>query len=913
MAVAITAAPNLAVKNYSCSLGGDNGHTLTGTWEVPSALVDENNNRRATSLLHHTVFYTSDMVQREYFRYDELEADATTLSINLNDARVYGQTLTRDSFYPVTDLMLTGLGIWIEPRNTKGQGLLDTGSLWIEPPPAPTIDEITFDKTNGHCTTTVRATEGDAYHERYDIYYRVTVRTRTGAVITASEGSSTSTEFNLSYDASDYQNLEYNQCIKVTVEATARGYAGDSSTVSRNYYLAYPSRATITGTSISAKNSTGKLTVGIRTNESTEHPVDKITLEYIANTTFENAEDITGSWSDAGIEDDGDCKALAMGVENLIPDRGKFTWIRVKTVHAHEGVLYRYSEYVRLKELETPPADLSADGAVILSAVSGEEGTSAIVLIGWNRSGEDDSVGTELTWATEEDTWKSTKDPESHEFTWDDGEITYQGVTYHGSAEITIKGLKEGEQYFIKARRYYEGDTVSYGRYSSTATVVTSEKPAGIVAHCNGYVVDGQPLSVYWTFSGNGIQKKWQIVKSNGTVIANGDGSTGSTQISAKRLKSLASNNTLTFTVQVSTGSGFVSSEELAVTILEKPTLTLTVATPLTAQPFSFTAQSSRPCDLIVNITALGASGQAPQGIRSQLGGDTIYSDIVSPHWTNGSATVTVPSGLDFWSKASYRLSVIAVDRETSLRSAEKRKTFKIDWANKAVSPNGFVTLTPIDTTVDDKHTQAVRIALTQPTGSRASDVYDIYRVSGGTPTLIGQGFPLSHTATDRYAPFGSDEDTYYRIALRTVDGDTDFVDVSYTLPCADKFVRFDWRGGSLELPYGTSIGDNYNKSVELRQHMDGSTDGYWNRNIEHGASFNSSVIKLIQPKEISLARQLARYAGAVFVRTSNGSAFAADVQVTDLSVKNKAVTAIAIDATEVDITDEFMLSKPRS
>ena len=123
--------------------------------------------------------------------------------------------------------------------------------------------------------------------------------------------------------------------------------------------------------------------------------------------------------------------------------------------------------------------------------------------------------------------------------------------------------------------------------------------------------------------------------------------------------------------------------------------------------------------------------------------------------------------------------------------------------------------------------------------------------------------------------------------------------------------VRFDWQGGTLELPYGISIADGYKKSVEFRQHMDGSVDGYWNQNIERGGSYSSSIIRLIQPEEVNLARQLARYAGAVFVRTANGSAFTADVQVTDLSVKNEAVTAIAIDATEVGLTEEFMLVSP--
>lgn len=908
MATKIKKKPNTAVSKLGAPSMGENNHTMTATWTVPPAMTKSSNSARATNLV---VKWTIGNSIKPLNLSNTYGVGVTSASLNLDNFKISKWTLNRNSFYPATNRKLTSVSVSVSGKNAKGLGRAVTQTRKFWAPLPPTIDAISFDTSTGICSTTVTAVNGTQYQEKKDIFYRVTVQTRTGQTITSSEGASTSASFNLTYDASDYQSLDYNQFIRVTVEAWARGYAGDSKKATRSLYISYPAKATITSTAISSKDSGGKLTVGINTNKSTEHPVDKVTLEYLANTTFENASDITGSWTDAEIEDNGNCTALAMPVENLIPDRGRFTWIRVKTVHAHEGVLFRYSEYVRLKDLETPPAEAAEDSISIISAVSGAEGDSAVVQLGWNASGTDDSTGTELTWSDEEDTWKSTKEPDSHEFTWTDGRYPPTGTKqYNDSAEITIKGLSEGKKYYIRARRYYEGETTSYGRYSNTATVVTSEKPAGVVARCNEYVSAGQPLPVYWTFSGNGLQTEWQIVDSNGTMIANGQGSVGSTQISAERLADLAVNNTLLFTVQVSTGSGFVSSETKKVTILHKPTLTVTAPSTMTAQPYSFTAVSSRLCNLIVIVTSQGASGQFPQGMLTQADGDTVYSDVVSPQWSNGSATVTLPSGLDFWDLGNYTLSVVAVDRETELRSDEVASSFKVEWANKAVDPDEFITLTPIDTVGEDgDHLQGVQIELTPPQGSSETDLYDIYRMDGGKACLIGEGFPLTYTVIDEYAPFGDNEDLSYRIALRTVDGDTEYADIGYTLQ--SNTIRFDWQGGSLELPYGISIGDNYKKDVEFRQHMDGSVDGYWNKNIEHGASYSSSIIKLVQPEEVTLARQLARFAGAVFVRTANGSAYPADVQVTDLSAKNKAVAAIAIDATEVGLTEEFMLPSP--
>lgn len=925
MAAKITKFPDKCVTNLKSPTRGSGNHTMSTSWKVPASMTSEKRSGRAENLIVSWILSLggddSITLTKTY------GTNKTSTSLNLNSFSVGSKSYSRSSFYPLTSKKLKSVTIMVYGKNLVGNGRPVSSTRKFLKPLEPTIDAISFNSSTGNCSTTVRTDAGEGYRERYDTKYRMTVKnTRTGTTTTVYDNSTTDATKALSYDASSYQSLSYSQYIQVKVTAYARGYAGKSDEVTRNLYISYPAKPTIKSVKVTSKRSAGRMTAYIKTNTTKEHPVDKVTLEYLTNVTYKNAADIpadsqlpTGvAWEDAGITDDGDCTALTMSVANLVPDAGKYTWIRVKASHLNEDVLYRYSTYTRLKDLETPAAETVASPMKILSAEAGKDSKSAIVQLAWNAANNDTYTGTELSWANSADMWKSTKAPNTYQFTWSDGSLTSGGTTYHDSAKITIKDLEEGEPVYIKARRYLDGDTVTYGRYSNTYSIIPTVEPevdqtedeqiaSSCVANCAEEIAEGDPLQVYWSFSGDGLQKQWRIVKSNGTVIASGRGSITGTQISAKRLKQLASSNTITFNVQVSTGSGYIASENLTVVIRPKPTLSVTVST-LTAQPLSFTASSSRLCDLIVIVTSQGVSGQTPQGLNAQIDGDTIHSDVYSPAWSNGSASVTLPSGLDFWDGGDYTLSVTAVDRQTKLKSPTVERTFSVAWTNQAVDPDDFVTIIPLDYKNDgETHVQAVQIKLTAPTGSQSTDLYDIYRMDGNNAHLIGKGFPLSYTVLDEYAPFG--DDVYYRIALRTVDGDVEFADKDYEL--VSDTIRIDWQDGTLELPYGNTITDGYRKNVEFRNHMDGSVDGYWNKNIERKGAYSSAIIKLIQPDEVNLARQLARFPGAVFVRTANGSAYTADVQVTDLTVKNEAITTIAIDATEVDITDEFMLPSP--
>ena len=1054
--------PDQGVYGLASPPIGNGDRCFTATWSQYDWSKNDKNGRRMTNQYRRWQVNTWVSGKPYPLKVEgKVGRDGTQSLLYLTNFKVGNTTYNRASFYPLTKRVVTSVSCTIWTWNEKGYGPKIVASRNLQTPRKPSISVPTFNAENGHLSFTISTDAGADYYERYDTRYKMTVvNTRVSNKATVIyDTSSTSTEFTTAYDATDYMQMSYDDYIKVTVEAWARGLRGDSGHVSRTYYISYPAQASITGTDISSEDSTGKCTVRIKTNSKTEHPVDRVKLEYLANVEYASANSIPGDagWSDTDIIDDGECTALSVAVTNLIPEKGKYTWLRIKTWHAAEGRLYRYSTYKSV--LHKPASTAQDDEITIISAVPAQDGKSIAVQLAWNADGNDDSTGTELSWSNELDTWKSTKDPDKYEFTWSDGRYPATGtLQYNDSALITIKGLQEGEKYYIKARRYLEGDVTSYSPYSDYAQCITSEIPEAIVATCDKFIAKGSPLPVYWTFSGNGVQTRWQIVmtsdkyirtldavyyekttdtaittgktyytkseqgeytavsnpsasalstyyekhgvvsgktyytrsgssgaysytqvtspvdsglsdyyeKTTGTILASGEGSTGFAQIPSERIDEFAENNTLSFNVQASTGSDYVISENKTVTITEAPTLTTTVGATLTAQPFSFTAAASTPCRLLVIVASEGASGQFPTGKLTQTAGDTIHSDIYEPEWTTiqsgVSTTITLPNGLDFWNLGNYELSVTAIDDSTGLSSETIKRSFSVAWSHNAVPPisvyvqttdsqidstktyytrtgsgteadpyvyeivdepsagdlsnyyeeQAYVKLTTIDETDDTgKHRKAVQIDLTAPEGTVSTDVYDIYRLSGDGAQLIGEGFPLEYTTADEYAPFGEDLTLYYRVAVRTSDGAVDYSDFEYN--ATGNYLRLDWDSYSLELPFNISVTDNYKKSVEIRQHMDGNSDGYWNQNIERSGSLSTDVIRLVQPNEISLAKQLARYPGVVFVRTPIGDAYEADVQVTELAATHKNITSIAIDASEVGLTQEFMLPVPET
>lgn len=910
----INKKPSMKVKGLK--IQRLSGRSFRATWTVPSNMTNENREDRAQSL--EVDWIVDDPGKNPKQVTKNLSVGVKANTFNLNSGEKIGRaTYTRSNFHPLKKKnYLFSLTAKVRGVNSKGNGEYANISYKFSKPKAPSIVALSFTE-QGVVSTTITTDAGTGKAERYDTVWKFEKydsRTKQWTLISSS-ASDTRTIIPLSYDADDYRALGDDYYI-FRATATARGFAGNTDAKPKQIYVSYPAVASIGDVSVAGSlDSSGRLNVPVTTNSSKEHKVDKIELQYLADVSYESASDIPGteSWDTAPGSDNATCSMLTMPVSDLIPQRGNHSYIRLKTTGLIENTLVSYSPPMKITAVE-PPATAAADIQIkIISVEALEGGESALVTLGWNADGHDDFTGTELTWSDEEDTWKSTENPKSYEFTWSDGQLVDGGVTYHDSAEIVVKGLDEGKKYWFKARRYADSDTTIYSGYSNTGECFTNAVPESLVAIASGVVPTGTSLPVQWTFSGNGLQTEWYIQTEAGYGLASGQDSFGSTQIPADKLAEGAVNGVVTFRVYAKAQSEFVQSNLLTVAIQNAPVASVSVTSPLTAQPFTFDATVDKLCDLMVIVTSRGITGQTPRGTETQIDGDTIYSAVVAPQWTeNGNSfttTVELPTGLDFWNTGLYQLDVTAIDRSTELQTVLESTEFAVEWDNPAVDPSDAVTITPVDTTVGGVHTKGVQIALTPPSECNEDDLFDIYRMDGGTVRLIGESFPLTKTVIDSYAPYGDGMDLSYRVALRTVDGDEEFADIDYA---ADgNYLRFDWAGGYIEFPYDITIQDSYKKSVEYREHMDGSIDGYWKRNVSRTGKLSTNVIALESQDDIERARALARHPGAVFVRTPNGSAYEADVQISDMSQEHSKIMAIAIDATEIGLTQEFMLPIP--
>lgn len=986
------------------------GYTYKSEWKIPDTLVNSTNGKRAEGL---SIDWALGIDGTDPTKVsDTKDENATSSSINIDNLKIGSKTWKRSSFFPLTKTKLAYIRCTVAGKNSKGDGKAVSKQIDFKTPRIPTISAGSFDADTGRVTFTIETNAGADAYERYDTEWQMKVKTKTATKYDYSKtGTNTSTSFTVSYDVDTYYSLDNSQYVQIHVWARSRGFNGVSSWAEKEFLVGYPALTQIKSVKVDAK--TARTTIFIDNNafnksgsatQKAAHKIEGVRLETIVDSSYKTAADIPdgASFTSTDVVDNGSCSALAIATSELVSDKGYHTYVRIKSWRINEDRLYRRSAWYEVKALFTAAPTAEDDEIEIIDITPGADGTSLICQIVWD-DGSDASTGTELTWDTDADAWKSTREPDAYEFEWSDGgyyeltedtaidasktyytrsgsvgNYTYTAVTsptvddigeyyeklYPDSAEITIKDLDENTKYIVKARRYLKADSgTTYSGYAS-ATALTGEIPESIVASCERFIPTGSSLLVSWTYSGNGIQTEWKITDTDGELVyVSGDGSIGSTRISADIISERAENGTMEFIVWASTGGDFVASQTMTVTMVDAPSLAVSVASPLTVQPLSFTATSDHACDLVVVITSNGISGQFADGLRIQAPGDTIYSEVFTPEWTISNdtytTTITIPSGLDFWDLGTYTLSVLAVDRQTELQSDQVNAEFSIAWAHQAPSietvityaltedttvdedkpyyelvdgeytlvdtegdedpssegwyestETAYITLTVIDETDDDEvHHQAVQIALTPPSGAASTDLYDIYRVTGDGTYLIGQSFPLTYTTTDEYAPFGDDADLRYRIAIRTVDGDEAYSDFEYALD--SEIMRFDWALGSLELPYNISIADGYAKDVEIRQHMDGGIDGYWNPNITRTGSFSSSIVPIAQPSEADIARQLARYAGPVFVRLPNGTAYEADVQVSDLSAENSHIMSIAIDATEIDMTTEYMLPNP--
>ena len=598
----------------------------------------------------------------------------TAMTINLNSFTVddgVGEShwsrraMTRSDFYPLTYKRGSktvdrpklksikvqarfGNGDWSKPKSRRW-GAWSSKTYEFELPRKPVTSKWEQDADTGMVAVRLKTDAGLDKYERYDTQYYVKVYNSNTKSTSEETKTSTSPDFNVFRDAIGRMGLGYDNYIMFYVKARARGYAGVSEWVERYFYVSWPLKPNIGTPTCSSTAPDGKITVAVNLTPSTEgrddtwnkrhkkqHPVDGCKLEMLPNVPYTKESQIPGdaAWVETGAVDNGTCNALSTTVAEAMPDRGNNTWVRVKSWNDVESIFYRYSTPKRVAALYQSPQTGADDEIEIVQYQSGDDGKTAYLRLGWD---VDDATGTEVTWSDNENAWKSTTEPNSYEFTRNDGRKTIDGMVYNRTAELYVAGLSEGVPYFFRARRYTDPESGNrlYGPYSSTVTVMPTSSPESVVLSAPTFVQRGASLPVSWTFDSDAKQTKWQLITGPVTettetviidgveveksiyriterrcsVIHEGTDGLGSRTIEAERLSGLVGSLSYVWlAVRVSTGGAMVTSDAVLGTSVPEASVSMT-------------------------LNATGITGEMPYGSDPQLEGDTVWSNAFFPVW----------------------------------------------------------------------------------------------------------------------------------------------------------------------------------------------------------------------------------------------------------------------------------------
>ena len=611
---------------------------------------------------------------------------------------------------------------------------------------------------------------------------------------------------------------------------------------------------------------------------------------------------LTATWTDSTRKSTDWQKTATIYLRGLDPNTTYY--VRARRYLEASGST-TYSPRSKVGSFTTPPDsidEVANDRVGIVSVSSGDDGTSADLVIGWSEDTAYD--GTEVTWSDREDAWESTSQPSSFQATWADKKS--QSQSWKATQTVHVEELEQGTKYWFRVRRY---NSEGKSGWSNVVTVIPAVQPSSVTLVAPAFVERGRAVELSWTYGGGSEQTGWRIM-SGSKVVASGDDPVTGCVVEASRIKRLTKNtSSIALRVEVSTGGDYVASDAITLGIADRPTMTVSDVD-ADEQPVSIPMScSSENAYVTMVIMSMGATGSSPDGERTQAAGDTVWSGVVIPSWSgNGpyTSTVTIESGLDLWDGASYIVSAVATDTVTGLSSDAAYSYIDIDWDHKAAVP-GEAVLTPYDSIdAEGNRLLGCTLALVAPDQYEAGDVCDVYRVTPDGAVLVASGVQFGTTIDDRYAMLG---DASYRIATRTVDGDIDWLDFAYHLKCGS-LLRIDWGSGYVELPYNLSWKDSYEKDFDAVKDLTGVTEGYWNSGVQHRQSLSTDVIKVKSAAVISSLRELGRYAGPAFVRTSDGNAYQANVTVSGIDTGYRsAAVSVSLDATEVALTNEFMVN----
>lgn len=706
----------------------------------------------------------------------------------------------------------------------------------------------------------------------------------------------------------------------------------------------------------------------IQTNNSTYRPVDSVVLQRLANTTANTASkaQLAQGWEDI-IEDDGQCTGLVdVDVAGATPELGNYTWYRLKTVHG-PYVVYSGAYYAKFLYRSRPTA--SDDTVQIVDVFPTTDAKHLIVYLTWpndDATGNEISwTDDNRKWYSTEDVQTWQKQWKESAATVQKLRTKYGSTLIPANNNVMsfyISNVEPGTGYYIRARRYLTDDTrTTYGKWNyfrnsdgSLMKICCTKKPTNVKLNASNYAIKGDPLPLTWTADIDAPIKYWQIVgiKSktvNGvqtdkeTVLATGNSNLTYTTLDADTLKKFIGNDaTIYLGCRIHTGGTMSNLAKKTIKIVSRPTLTLKANVSikdnvnyLRSQPLKVQFKTNDTgATIIVKVVAKGITTEFPTGTYVQENGEVIWSGSGKASSANEWNTITLPSGIKFIDGGQYTLEVVAFNKTNGLSSDTRSIDFTCNWSSKVEPPSKKTYITSTVIGPDTLNRIYAQINWAEPNTRPESDRFDIYRVTPDGITLYAKGCLGKSSIVDWWAPYSNTgylsiqnnrhqikdptqatAKLMYRIVARSTNGDMQWIDVPYTIRVP--YVRIDWRdpGKSwkeqndtfVTFPYNLVMSDSYEKDFELRRHLDGRTEGYWNPGVKRTRTISTDVIRLANADQIAKMREMAQHAGPMFVRMPDGCAFEADVQVNQIENHyNDPVLAVSLSITQIDLTKDF-------
>jgi hypothetical protein len=659
----ITKIPNYSVTDLT--LKRNSGYSFTLSWKTPSWLIDTENTRRAEnfSITIETLDRSQHVTNSKIVRVETKATSYTALVFATSDSTT-NYIWKRSEFSPYSDTSVNSIRFTVVAGNRHGTSQYSAKvNYYFDLPLDPEHEKYTIDRTNGDISVKWSSPlNTNTERDKIDNYVVVTVKdSRTGKTTETQRRTVEENSFTLTQSVPNRQTLEYGDYVYVNFQVTSRGIYGFGHGF-YGVYESFPQKPLISVRDVSQDWVSGNVVIGVNLNPNSQadytYGTSDVKLQVLRSVSYENPNDIppAAPWTDVGPTEGRYCTAISLQIPDVLPSAGTKTWIRAKAWNDVEELYYRYSEPLRLIDLETPePFVPSADDdmADVISHVVNYDGTSVDVLVGWDESGDDDSNQTEISWATNEKAWRSTKQPDAFTFgdDWDEGPITVGEKTYNKSAHVTISELEPNVKYYVSCRRVLEpdeGDT-TYGPYSTKYVVNTSDVsalPQAVVLYGESSVVYGEPVQVSWSYNSPMEQQSWMIkraVTSSGysdddIILATESDNRHTVKIPFFRNDDvdypIAEGDELPIYVVVTVASVTLSSEIIKLSVLRRPEFDIVAPSTTITQPATLTVFSDiKEANVSLFVEAKGVISEHPDGTIRQVDGDTVWSGTVTPQW----------------------------------------------------------------------------------------------------------------------------------------------------------------------------------------------------------------------------------------------------------------------------------------